>query len=197
MRPGSRVVVGLAGNVGSGKTTAARMFVDMGASCISADEIGWEVLPEISLMLQRRFGEEIMKGRSVDKKKLRDVIFTDRTKLDYLNQLSHPLLVKKIVEKISDVKSGIVVVDAALLFDWSEICALTDYTILMTARDDIMMARAKEKGIDERMFSMIRSMQKDEKDLSGNADFVIRNNGTLAELRKECEEIYRRIKDDC
>ncbi|MDH4210380.1 MAG: dephospho-CoA kinase [candidate division WOR-3 bacterium] len=197
MRPGLRVVIGLAGNVGTGKTTAAKVFADLGASCISADKIGWEVLPEISLMLQRRFGKEIMKGRKIDKIKLRDLVFADRAKLNFLNRLSHPLLVKKIIKEISCVKSGIVIVDAALLFDWPEICALTDYTMLMTARDDIMSARAKAKGIDEKVFSMIRSMQKSEKELSGRADFVISNNGTLTELRKKCKEIYRRIKDDC
>ncbi len=197
MRPGSRVVIGLVGNVGTGKTAAAKVFADLGASCISADAMGWEVLPEISLMLQRKFGKAIMKGRKVDKIKLRDLVFADRAKLDFLNRLSHPLLVKKIIKELSRVKSGIVIIDAALLFDWPEVCALIDYTILMTARDDIMAARARVKGIDERVFSMIRSMQKSERELSRRADFVISNNGTLTELRQKCKEIYRRIKDDC
>jgi len=197
MHPGARKVIGLTGNVGAGKTTAAKVLMDLGAFCISADEIGWEVLPEISMMLQRRFGQEIMKGNKVDREKLRNLVFADRVKLDYLNQLSHPLLVKKIIDKLSRIDSGIVIIDAAVLFDWPEICALTDYIMLLTARDDIMEARAKARGIDKKMFAMIRSMQKDEKELSERADFVISNNGTLDELREKCELIYRRVEDDC
>jgi dephospho-CoA kinase len=197
MHPGSRKVVGLVGNVGAGKTAAAEVFIDMGAACISADEIGWEVLPEISMMLQRRFGKEIMSGQKVDKAKLRNLVFADRAKLDYLNRLSHPLLVRKIIEKLSGIDSGVVIIDAALLFDWPEVCALTDHTIVITARDDIRAARAKSKGIDEKMYSMMRSMQMDEKELSKKTDFVISNNGTLDELRKKCERIYRRIENDC
>lgn len=171
--------------------------MDLGASCISADEIGWEVLPEISMMLQRRFGHEIMKGNNVDREKLRSLVFADRAKLDYLNQLSHPLLVKKIIDKLSGIDSGIVIIDAALLFDWPEICTLTDYTVLVTARDDIMEARAEARGIDKKMFAMMRSMQKDEEELSERVDFVISNNGTLDELREKCEQIYRRVENDC
>ena len=197
MPPGSRVVIGLAGKVGTGKSEAAKVFTELGASCISADEIGWEVLPEISPMLEEKFGKEIMKGLQVNRTKLRDLVFADQSKLDFLNRLSHPLLVQKIKEKLACIESGLVVIDAALLFDWPEIHALTDYTILMTAREDIMAARAKAKGIDERIFRLILSKQKGEDELSEKADFVVANNGTLAELRQKCKDIYRRVKDDC
>ena len=197
MRPGSKVVVGIAGNVGSGKTAAAMVFKELGAICISADEVGWEVLPEIAQVLRKKFGEQVMRGSEVDKKKLRELVFSDRRKLAFLNRVSHPLLVRKITERVKHIKSGVVVIDAALLFDWPELCGLTDYRILVTAHRDMMAARAESKGIDGNTFSMILSVQRDSDELSAKADFVISNNGTLAELRRKCKKVYQRIKDDC
>jgi dephospho-CoA kinase len=197
MHPCSKVVLGIAGNIGTGKTTAAMMFKELGATYISADEVGWEVLPEISQVLRKKFGEQIMRGSEVDKRKLREIVFGDRRKLDFLNRVSHPLLVNKIAERVKLVKSGVAVIDAALLFDWPKICGLTDYLVLVTAHRDTMMARAKSKGIDGNTFSMILSMQRDSDELSAQADFVINNNGTLAELRRKCKKLYQRIKDDC
>jgi len=197
MRPGSKVVVGVGGNIGAGKTTAVKVFKDHGAECIAADEIGWGVLPEITQTLKEEFGEEIMRGCEIDKKKLQELVFSDRKRLEFLNRLSHPLLAKKIIRKAENIESGIVVIDAALLFDWPAIYALADHAILVTSQHANMRARAKAKGIDHRLFSMILSMQKDEREMVAKADFIIHNDGTLAQLREKCRVIYQRIKDDC
>lgn len=199
MRPGKRVVIGIGGNIGTGKTTVANFFRELGAVCIAADEIGWEVLPEITPALKEKFGEEIMhrSGCRVDKRKLRDLVFSDRAGLEYLNRVSHPLLTQKIAARVESLKSGVVVIDAALLFEWPEIAALCDHKILVTAHPEKMRGRAEAKGIDHALYSKIHSMQKDDKEMMVQADIVIHNNGTLDELRGRCQLIYRRIEDDC
>lgn len=197
MRRGSRVVIGVAGNIGAGKTTVSRIFEELGAYYISADEIGWAVLPEIADVLQERFGEEIMQNHDVDKKKLREVVFSDEENLAFLNKMSHPILVKRLVEKINAIESEVTVVDAALLFDWPDVRKVVDYAILVTARHDRMLARAKSKGISEGLFEKVISKQKSEKEMAAQATHVIRNDGTIDELRRKCQEIYRRIRNDC
>lgn len=197
MRPGSKVVVGVGGNIGAGKTTAVEEFRELGAECIDADEIGREVLPEIVNVLKAEFGEEIMRGCEIDKKRLRELAFSDPKRLKFLNRVSHPLLIKKIIQKVETIKSGVVVIDAALLFDWPEISALVDHAILITSEQRKMRARAKTRNIDDRTFSMILSMQARNTEMAAKADFVIENNGTLDELREKCRGIYQRIKDDC
>ena len=104
MRRGTKVVIGVGGNVGVGKTAVAEIFRDLGAEYISADAIGWEVLPEISAILRDEFGSQIMNGMDIDKKKLRELVFSDPEKLMFLNRISHPILVKKILHRIEDVK---------------------------------------------------------------------------------------------
>jgi dephospho-CoA kinase len=197
MRPGSKVVVGVGGNIGAGKTAAVEVFRELGAECIRADEIGWEVLPEILNVLKAEFGEEIMCGCEIDRKRLRELVFSDPKRLKFLNRVSHPLLIKKIIQKVETIKSGVVVIDAALLFDWPEICALVDHAILITSERGKMRTRARAKNIDDRSFSMILSMQTQNQEMVSKADFVIDNNGTLDQLREKCRGIYQRIKDDC
>ena len=92
---------------------------------------------------------------------------------------------------------GVVVIDAALLFDWPEVYSMVDYPIVVKARQDVMLARAKAKGVSEGLFVRILSMQKDAEKMAAKACFVIENNGTIAELKERCLAIYQQIKDDC
>jgi dephospho-CoA kinase len=197
MHPGSKCVVGIGGNIGTGKTTVVQIFKEFGAHCISADEIGWEVLPKIARVLRERFGEGIMSGSRINKKKLRELVFSDSSNLEFLNRVSHPLLIKRIIDAISNIERGVVVIDAALLFDWPEVYSMVDYPILVKARQDVMLARVKAKGISEDLFMRILSMQKDAEKMAAEAHFVIENNGTVAELRERCLDIYQQIENDC
>ncbi len=197
MRPGSKVVVGIGGNIGAGKTAAVGVFKDLGAECIAADELGWEVLPEIAHVLKGEFGGQIMRGCEIDRKKLRELIFSDPAKVRFLNHVSHPLLIRKITRKVQSIESGVVVIDAALLFDWPEILRVVDHTILIASRRSAKRKRAQAKDIDDQLFSVILSTQQSDQEMAAKADFVIRNDGTLDDLRDRCREIYERVKDDC
>jgi dephospho-CoA kinase len=197
MHAGQKVVIGVGGNIGTGKTTVAKIFSDLGGKYIAADEIGWRVLPEITDVLKREFGKKIMSGGKIDKGKLRDLVFSDAHDLEFLNRTSHPILTKRIIDEAKAVKSGIVVVDAALLFDWPDVYEMTDYSILVKAQRETMLSRAKSKGIGDQLFERIVSKQKSEQEMMTMASYVVENNGTMAELREKCKEIYEEINDDC
>lgn len=197
MHAGARVVIGVGGNIGAGKTTVARVFQRLGAKYIAADEIGWTVLPMINDALKQRFGKQIMQGMRINKQRLRELVFSDMRNLEFLNRISHPILIRRIIDKIKKIKSGIVVVDAALLFNWPEVYALVDYPIMVRSRSNKMMVRAKNKGISESLFRKILSLQQDEEEMAARAAFVIDNNGTVKELEEVCHQIFGRISHDC
>lgn len=197
MHDGDKVIIGVGGNIGSGKTMVSRIFEEFGAHYISADEVGWEVLPEIADKLKQRFNKIIMDGDTINKKKLRSVVFSSRKNLDYLNKLSHPILVKKIIGKIEEIESGVVVIDAALLFDWPEIYQSVDYSILVISDDKAKEERATKKGVDKQLFRLILECQKSEAEMSKHTKFIIKNNGTVDSLKTQCLHIYKEIKNDC
>ncbi len=197
MRRGDKVMVGVAGTIGSGKTKVCRIFENFGAQYISADEVGWEVLPEISDELKQRFGEVIMNGHTVNKKRLRSIVFSSQKNLDDLNKLSHPLLIKKILQQVEEIGSGIIVIDAALLFDWPEVFQITDYPILVIADDSVKEERMVKRGMDRHLFRQILRSQRREGEMSKHAKYIIENNSTVAALKAQCQNIYKEIKYDC
>lgn len=190
-------MIGLAGNIGCGKSTAANYFRSFGSRLIEADRIGWRVLNETRDRLQKRYGLGIFKGGRINRKELRAAVFTDRKNVRYLNHLTHPRLVELIRERISKISAGMVVVDAALLFEWPELMADVDHPILITAPRKIKEYRARRKGIDRQTFQRILRFQKSEKALSRQAEYVIRNDRSRQDLYRQCYKIYKEIKNDC
>lgn len=197
MHYGGRVIIGIAGNIGSGKTKVSRFFEDFGAHYISADEIGRKVLAEIKNQLRSEFGEAIMDGGEIDRKKLRGIVFSSKANLTKLNGLSHPLLKKKIIEQIRDIESGMIVIDAALLFDWPEILEEIDCSILVTSPDEKKEERAVNTGMDRELFKRILSYQQSEDEMSKLATYVISNNGTVQDLQEQSRRIFEEIENDC
>jgi len=197
MRRGDRTVIGLAGNIGCGKSTAAGYFRSFGSRLIEADRIGWRILREIRDQLQKHYGPGILKGNRINRKELRAAVFMDRKNIRFLNRLTHPRLVKTIRDRIRKIGSGTVVIDAALLFDWPNLMADVDHPILVTAPRKIKEQRALRKGFDRQSFQRILRFQKSEKALARQAEYVIRNDRTRQDLYRQCYRIYKEIKNDC
>lgn len=197
MHENGRIIIGVAGAICSGKTIVSKIFEELGAHYISADKIGWHVLPEIADELKERFGENIMTGATVDRKKLRDIVFSSNDNVAFLNQLSHPRLVKKLIEAIEQIRAGIIVVDAALLFEWPRVLDIVDYPMLVIASGHLKKERAMKQCMDEDTFSKIQRAQKHRELMKKKAAYVIENNGTFDELREQCTTIFKEIQRDC
>lgn len=192
-----RVVVGVGGNIGSGKTTVAKIFKSWGMRYISADRIGKSILPEIADKLKSHFGNDIITGKKIDRKKLLRIVFSNKRNLKILNSLSHPKLLEKINRKIDGIHSGFVVIDAALLFDWPELLKRVDYPILVKAPLELKRERARKRGIPEKIFYHILKNQKKEFEMAQSAKFVIENSGTFRQLKRQCQKILKELKNDC
>lgn len=195
MSHGRKVIIGVGGTIGSGKTTVCRIFQEYGAGYISADEIGWEVLDDISHELRAEFGDKIMKDEKIDRRELRKHVFARRENLDFLNDLSHPILIEKIKRYVKEEPGPMVVLDAALLFTWPEILAMMDYSILVRADLQIKEKRTLKRGIGKDSFLAILNSQMDEDEMAKQAQFIINNDGTIESLKIQCREIYKEIKD--
>jgi dephospho-CoA kinase len=197
MHRGERVVIGLAGNIGSGKSTAAAYFRRFGSRCIEADQIGRRILPRIKDQLMNHFGAGIVTGGRIDRKKLRAAVFTDRRNVRIMNRLTHPRLIRTIRNRIHNIRSGVVVVDAALLFNWPDLLPEIDYPILIAAPKSLKEQWAVRKGIDRSSFRRIMRFQKTEKEMARQAKYIIKNNRSLKNLYRQCYAIYKEIKNDC
>ena len=113
----SNNVIGLTGYYCSGKSTVEKILSEeFGYNIIDADKVGHEVLVEYQNVIVDALGQEILTDGKINRKILGKIVFSDKTKLDLLNRIVHPLIFEKIKEKISNSNENFVV-SAALFFE--------------------------------------------------------------------------------
>jgi dephospho-CoA kinase len=194
------IVVGVAGQTGCGKSRVARVFAELGATVLSGDEIGREVVEGDSRVVKRLsdvFGDSILdsKGR-LRRKRLAQVAFADPEKTDQLNRIVHPALLKKLRRLIREYRRlpgpGVVIVDAALIFDWG-LQEELDLVILVDSRCEDQIRRLREQGLtrEESLQRIKRQMPKHRQ--RRLADMVIRNDGTLSDLKRKALRAYKKL----
>ncbi|HEY8542826.1 MAG TPA: dephospho-CoA kinase, partial [Pseudothermotoga sp.] len=144
-----KLIIGLTGKIGSGKSTVAQILGEFGAHIIDVDKIGHEVLQnqDVKNSLREIFGEMIFDGVNVDRKKLASIVFSDPKKLSILEQITHPKIKEKIIEKLNSL-TGLIVIDAAILHRL-KLEKLCDLVITVVAPMDKIVERLKQKGMNE------------------------------------------------
>jgi len=140
------IVIGITGNLGSGKTTVARMFKELRAEIIEADKIGHDLIKkaEVKKKLSQTFGSSILdEKREIERRKLGRIVFKNKKKLEELNQILHPLIGSEIKKKIASSKARIVIIDAAVLLEagWD---SLVDKVLVVSASYEARLRRIKE-----------------------------------------------------
>lgn len=175
--------------MGSGKSTAADIFRQLGANVIDVDKVGHEVLLDESVRerLRKIFGDEIFSGNDIDRRKLGRIVFEDESKLKLLEQIVHPVI-KERVSKILEGMSGVVVLDAALLkkIGLDELC---DVVITIKCGDEKIFERLKAKGFTE---NEIRKRLSAQQDISEEG-IIIENDSDLESFKKKIIRIYERL----
>ena len=195
------MIIGITGSIGSGKTTAAKMFSRHWYTRIDADEIGHELIKKDKSAYKEIvgiFGNGIIdKNGSIDRKKLGDLVFNDHKKLKKLNSILHPFIIKEIKNQIEKIKNKCgaeakIIIDAPLLLETGA-KNLSDKIIILKSDKKNAIGRLKKthpKGKIEK----ILNAQMPLKDKLKYADFVIENNKDLKHLEKQVEKIIQLLE---
>ena len=193
--------IGLTGGIGTGKSTASNIFKELGAFIFDADKEAKKILLSNEIIkseLISEFGTDIMTGDgNVDNNKLARIAFQDQNNQLILNTIVHPYVFKEIDKhfdkELDSGKHGIFVVDAALIYE-SGADTHMDYVIVITALIKTRMERAlaRETLSREEILKRI-DLQWTEEDKASLADFVIHNDGSEDELRKNINDIYTEL----
>jgi dephospho-CoA kinase len=188
-----RLLVGIGGNMGSGKSTVASELKRYGAKVIDADEMGWSMLAKGTdeyRKLVKTFGKAILtKTGNIDRRSLGKQAFASKASLAKLNAIVHPALLKKVRAEIDHNRKGLVVVDAALLFTWG-LDKEVDVAILVTAADRLKIKRLVDAGMKEEDVAARLKLQTPDAKIWRQADFVLENKGSFAELRRKCRALW-------
>ena len=188
-----RLLVGIGGNMGSGKSTVAGELKRYGAKIIDADEMGWSVIAKGTdeyHRLVKTFGRGILtKTGNIDRRALGKLAFASKASLAKLNAITHPPLLDRVRKEIDRNRKGLVVVDAALLFSWG-LDKEVDVAILVTAADRLKIKRLVDAGMKEEDLVARLKLQPPDSRIWGRADFVLENKGSFAELRRKCRALW-------
>jgi dephospho-CoA kinase len=189
-----KLVVGLTGNIASGKSSVGSVLSAHGFHVIEADRIGWELLanPDVKKRIVSSF-KNVQTDEEIDRKKLGDIVFSNGANLKILNGIIHLPLLKELKHRIRKSDEAITIVNAALIFEW-RIEDWFDRIILVICDEEKKIERLEKKGLTQEQALHRINSQIPESEKVQKSDFVIENNGTLQELRAKTHEIIDQIK---
>lgn len=185
-------IVGLTGGIGSGKTTVARFFEELGIPVYIADEAGKRLLAtseEIKKEVTAIFGEQAYDASGPNRAYIASRVFNDSEKLEALNALIHPAVARDFETWIAGQNSPYVIYEAAILFETGGY-KKCDYNILVTAPKEERVKRLQKRDnskieeIEARMAN-----QWSDKEKLKLADFVIENT-SLSLTKSKVAELH-------
>ena len=197
------LLLGVTGGIATGKTTVVRMLEELGAPVIDFDLLAREVVEPGKPAwkdIVAYFGERILqKDGSLDREKLSAIVFQDAEKRKKLESFTHPRIyeasvkrVNKIVEKDPD---AIVQLDIPLLIEQHLEYMVHKILVVYIPRDKQVERLVERDGISrEGAADRLRAQLPIDEKLS-KADFVIFNDKSLEETRRQVEGLWRTLKD--
>lgn len=194
-------VYGITGNIGSGKSSVARMFEELGARIIDADEVARSVVEPGEPAwkeIVNEFGNDVLEaGGGINRKRLAEIVFSDETRRNKLNDITHPRIKERIRSLLREYKqagAAVVMIEATLIVERGGLRELLNGLIVVTAEEETQIERlVREKGYtrEEAVSRLGAQMPAEEKIKHG--DYVIDNSGTLEVTRKRVEEVWESI----
>ena len=182
------MLIGITGQIGAGKSTAAKVLARMGAAIIGADQIGRTVVennPKLLSQLALAFGGEILTSRGkLNRKRTAQIAFSNKSNIQKLDRLVHPFLLRELKKQIKNLskKYNVIVIDAALLLDW-RLDKLIDQVLVIHSGEKQRFNRLKNRGISPADARARQRMQLPYSAYKTRADKVILNNTTIVALK--------------
>ena len=199
-------IIGLIGGVASGKSTVAKCLAELGAAVLDADAAGHVALrdPQVEQAARTRWGEAIFATDGhIHRPSLAAIVFGPGSEaaaeLKYLESLTHPLIRKRLRDRISELQAGgkhpAAVLDAPVLLKagWNELC---DQIVYVDAPKPVRLARARRRGWSAEEFTRREAAQEPLLEKQACSDETIDNSGDLKHTRRQVVEFWGSLFPD-
>ena len=185
------LVIGLTGGIGTGKSEVARLLQSLGASVISADEVGHEAYAPDSESWREvvdTFGKEILQpSGEIDRQKLGAIVFSDPQQLEKLNAIMHPRMARMVADRIQvlrDQGASTVVVEAALLFEAGWDSLVDEVWTTDSSVESVVERLQARNGMDEKEARRRIDSQMDPAERIERSDLVVDNSSDVSALEQ-------------
>ena len=198
----NKMIIGITGSIGTGKSTVSNYLISKGYSVVDADKIskgaynigsnGYKAILEV-------FGVEILNSNGeVDRKKIKKIVFDNSNMLQRLNMAIHPIIINEIEKEIEILleSQNVVFLDAPLLIE-TELHKKVDKIIVVGCDKNEQINRIikRDKITADMAISIINSQMSIDEKLKF-ADYVVYNNSTIENLYSQVDEIILEIKKE-
>lgn len=183
-------VIGITGGIGCGKSTLSRCFTSYGVTVLDADEISRAcTAPKGKAIKEIRetFGDEVIApDGGVDRKKMADLVFSDRNKVDQLSAIVHRVVIDTIeaqLKKLTKAGEKLAVLDVPIPVKQGFIDK-SNYILVVSADENVRVARLEGRGMNEAEARRRMRMQMSREEYESLADEVFVNNGGISEVEE-------------
>ncbi|CAN2237142.1 dephospho-CoA kinase [Candidatus Planktophila dulcis] len=190
------LVVALTGGIGSGKSTVAQNFAELGALVIDADQLarmaierGTDGFADVLL----RFGDEVILNGDIDRKKLAEIVFSDKKARKDLESIIHPRVQALFAQAVADLElDDILIYEIPLLVETGA-AEKFDYVVTVESDIELRKARLLKKGLYISQIEKRMASQASEEARTAIADAVIRNDGDEDSLLRQVENLWESV----
>jgi dephospho-CoA kinase len=196
------LLVGLTGNIASGKSTVSRMFAERGATIVDSDVLARRAVEPgtpVHGRIVARWGAAVLdRDGRLDRAALRRIVFSDPDEREQLNAIVHPEVERMreaIVRAAERRGDRVVVCDIPLLFE-KQLADRFDRVVLVDAPRAVRLERLlRERGLDEAEAQGMIAAQMPAELKRARADLVIDNGGTLEELERQVAAAWAALEE--
>lgn len=191
--------IGITGIIGSGKSTVSQMLSEKGFTVIDLDKLAKEVSysSEVKEEIKKTFGDGfITENNALNVEKMRDTVFQDEKLLERLEEIIHPRALAE-MERLATIEkekgAAAVIIDIPLLIE-KGLGNVVDKVVVVSADMNTIRGRLVKRGMIKEDIERRISHQIPLEEKEKAADYVVYNNGTEDDLRKEIEILLKEIK---
>jgi len=192
-------VVGLTGGIGSGKSTVARLFGELGVHWVDADDVAREVVEPGTPALERiakHFGEQILTSEGgLDRAQLRGIVFQQPEERAWLESLLHPIIRDELIRQLNpeNYQLPYVLLVSPLLLETDQ-HELVDRIFVIDVPKDVQLERTMARDTNSReQVERIIAAQMSREDRLARADEVIDNDRPLDDVTRQVRELHERL----
>jgi dephospho-CoA kinase len=191
-------IIGMTGGIGSGKSEALKIFESLNIKVIDLDNIAKEItdsshqaIQEIKLV----FGDAIFdKDNRLDRKKLREIIFSEKDQKINLEKILHPKILEEVMKRLNVLSNeSYVVIDIPLLFETNQYTSLISRSLVIDCKVNDQIERVKKRdGIDTSVIQSIIEQQVGRNYRIERADDVVVNDGSIEKLEESIKVLHKK-----
>ncbi len=187
-------ILGITGGIGSGKTAATDYFQTLGIVVVDADVVAREVVQPGQCALTaivQHFGQDVLAADgSLDRRKLREIVFADPSQRQALEAITHPAIHAELIRQLQMASSPYAILATPLLWETGQ-AKLVQHSLVIDVPEALQLQRASQRdGSSEAQIKAIMAAQLSRDQRLAKADDVISNTGSLHDLYAEIDRLH-------